>query len=83
MPLDLVLRRFILLGMTFAPAVLMLFHPWPYDGYSNELAPIAACSLNIRWRSYCSRSRQRPSGCQQTDCREWPSSSAASGPWSL
>ena len=41
MPLDLVLRRFILLGMPFAPAVLMLFHPWLHDGYSNELVPIA------------------------------------------
>jgi hypothetical protein len=41
MPFDLVLRRFILLGAPFALAVLLLFHPWPYDDYSNELVPIA------------------------------------------
>ncbi len=41
MPFDLVLGRFILLGMPFAPAVPMLFDPWLYDDYSNEMVRIA------------------------------------------
>ena len=41
MPFGLVLRRSILLGAPLALAVLMLFHYWPYDDYSNELVPIA------------------------------------------
>lgn len=41
MPFDLVLRRFILLGMPFALVVLMLFDSWLYDDYSNELVRIA------------------------------------------
>lgn|GEM_PF-6576487 len=35
------LRRPLLLGAPLALAVLMLFHPWPYDNYLGELVPIA------------------------------------------
>lgn len=41
MLLNLALRWFILLGAPLALVVLILFHPWPYDGYSNELILIA------------------------------------------
>ncbi len=38
---NLVLRRFVLLGTPLALAVLMLFHPSPYEDLAGELVPIA------------------------------------------
>jgi hypothetical protein len=44
---NLVLRRFILLGTPLVLAVLMLFHPSPYEDLSGELVPIADWWLTI------------------------------------
>jgi hypothetical protein len=44
---NLVLRRFILLGTPLVLAVLMLFHPSPYEDLSGELVPIADWWLTL------------------------------------
>ena len=44
---NLVLRRFILLGTPLVLAVLMLFHPSPYEDLTGELVPIADWWLTI------------------------------------
>jgi hypothetical protein len=44
---NLVLRRFILLGTPLVLAVLMLFHPSPYEDLSGELVPSADWWLTI------------------------------------
>ena len=44
---NLVLRRFILLGTPLVLAVLMLFHPSPYEDLTGELIPIAGWWLTI------------------------------------
>lgn len=44
---NLVLRRFILLGTPLVLAVLMLFHPSPYEDLTGELVPIAGWWLAI------------------------------------
>ena len=44
---NLVLRRFVLLGTPLVLAVLMLFHPSPYEDLAGELLPIADWWLTI------------------------------------
>ena len=81
MPLDLVLRRFILLGMPFAPAVLMLFHPWLHDGYSNELVPIAGWWVALHTVAFVLFTFIGPSVWLPADGLQGPTcSSAVSGP---
>ena len=46
-PSNLVLRWFILLGTPLALAVLMLFHPSPYEDLAGELLPIAGWWTSI------------------------------------
>lgn len=47
MATNLVLRRGILLGVPLATAVLMFFHPAPYDDVAGELVPIAGWWIAI------------------------------------
>jgi hypothetical protein len=43
----LILRRIVLLGTPLALAVLLLFHPSPYDDVAGELLPIAAWWITL------------------------------------
>ncbi len=46
-PSNLVIRRLVLLGTPLVLAVLMLFHPSPYEDLASQLLPIADWWLNI------------------------------------